>query len=112
MPTQSSHIDDATARMIAETARLEDRKASQITAAALRWYLHLTPSARDAMRRIEATGEDAVQQASWAVSRALLDREYEALVRQSMETAQTRLGPNATEDEIMTEAVRLTERRR
>lgn len=112
MPTQSSHIDEATAQLIAETAKLEDRKASQITAAALRWYLHLSPSARDAMRRIEAAGENAVQEASWMVSRTLLDQEYEALVRQGMAKAQTRLQSDASEDDIMAEAVRLTQRRR
>ncbi|MDO8378319.1 hypothetical protein [Phenylobacterium sp.] len=111
MPTLSSHVDQLTAQRMAETAKLEDRKTSQITAAALRWYLSLSSGARDALRRIEALGETEVQAASWAVSRALLDREYRTVVPAGMAKAEPRLGPDPTEDEIMAEAVRLTSRR-
>lgn len=111
MPTLSSHVDQHTAQLMAETAKLEDRKTSQITAAALRWYLSLSSGARDAFRRIEALGETEVQDASWAVSRALLDREYRTIVQTGMVKADPRLGPNPSEDEIMAEAVRLTGRR-
>ncbi len=111
MPTLSSHVAELTARRIAETAKLEDRKTSQITAAALRWYLSLSSGARDTLRRIEALGETEVQAASWAVSRALLDREYRTVLQAGMTKAEPRLGPNPSEDEIMAEAVRLTSRR-
>lgn len=111
MPTQSSHIDEATFKRISETARLEDRKPSQITAAALRWYLRLSPGARDAMRRIEAAGDKAVDEAAWTVSRALLDQEYEALLKQGLSRRAPQFAADASEDDIMAEAVRLTRRR-
>ncbi|MBP7816083.1 MAG: hypothetical protein KA085_08165 [Phenylobacterium sp.] len=56
-------------------------------------------------------GETEVQAASWAVSRALLDREYRTVLQAGMTKAEPRLGPNPSEDEIMAEAVRLTSRR-
>lgn len=110
MPSRSTHLDDNTDVLIVKTAKLEDRNPSQIMAAAVRWYLHLTPGARDAMRRIEATGPSAVEEASWALSRVLLEREYETLVRQGAGTLQTDLPPDASEDDIMAEAVRMTRR--
>ncbi|MBO9546721.1 hypothetical protein [Caulobacter sp.] len=110
MPSRSTHLDETTDTLIAKTAKLEDRNPSQIMAAAVRWYLHLTPGARDAMRRIEATGGAAVEEASWALSRALLEREYETLVRQGAGSLKTDLTAEATEDDIMAEAVRMTRR--
>ncbi len=110
MPSRSTHLDEPTDLLIAKTAKLEDRNPSQIMAAAVRWYLHLTPGARDAMRRIEATGPSAVEEASWAVSRALLEREYEALVQASGAKLGAGLAADASEDDIMAEAVRMTRR--
>ena len=110
MPSRSTHIDDTTEKLIVATAKLEDRNPSQIMAAALRWYLRMSPGARDAMRRIEAAGDKAIQEASWSVSRALLDREYKTLVQQGMKGFETHLAADASEDEIMAEAVRLTRR--
>ena len=110
MPSRSTHLDDTTDLLIAKTAKLEDRNPSQIMAAAVRWYLQLTPGARDAMRRIEATGGLAVEEASWAVSRALLAREYDSLVREGARSLTTDLADSASEDEIMAEAVRMTRR--
>lgn len=111
MRTISSHVDDSTAELISATAKLEDRKPSQITAAALRWYLRLTPSARDAMRRIEAAGEGAIDEAAWAVGRTLLDKEYVALTRRAVDAVRSDLPPDATEDEIMAAAVHATRRK-
>lgn len=111
MPSRSAHLDDDTDLRIATAAKLEDRNPSQIMAAAVRWYLHLTPGARDAMRRIEATGASAIEEAGWALSRALLEREYAALVGQGARALNTTLTPEASEDEIMAEAVRMTGRR-
>lgn len=108
MPTRSAHLDDSTDHLIAATARLEDRNPSQIMAAAVRWYLRLTPGARDAMRRIEANGEAAVDEAGWALSRALLERDYADLVARGAPALKTGLTAKASEDEIMDAAVRLT----
>ena len=110
MPSRSTHLDVPTDLLIAKTAKLEDRNPSQIMAAAVRWYLHLTPGARDAMRRIEATGASAVEEASWAVSRALLEQEYDTLVQQGARALKTTLPADASEDDIMAEAVRMTRR--
>ena len=111
MPSRSAHLDEDTDLLIAETAKLEDRNPSQIMAAAVRWYLHLTPGARDAMRRIEANGAPAVEEASWSLSRALLEQEYIVLAAHGAMSLKTTLAANASEDEIMAEAVRLTRRR-
>lgn len=111
MPTRSAHLDDSTDDRIAATARLEDRNPSQIMAAAVRWYLRLTPGARDAMRRIEANGEAAVDEAGWALSRALLERDYADLVARGAPALKTGLSARASEDEIMDAAVRMTQRR-
>jgi hypothetical protein len=101
MPSRSTHIDASTERLIVATAKLEDRNPSQIMAAALRWYLRISPGARDAMRHIEAAGDKAVQEAAWSVSRALLDREFKTLVQEGMQDFNTDLTADATEDEIM-----------
>ena len=110
MPSRSTHIDETIDKLIVATAKLEDRNPSQIMAAALRWYLRMSPGARDAMRRIEAAGDKAIQEASWSVSRALLDREYKTLIQQGMGAFKTDLAADASEDEVMAEAVRLTRR--
>jgi hypothetical protein len=110
MPSRSAHLDEDTDLLVAETAKLEDRNPSQIMAAAVRWYLHLTPGARDAMRRIEAIGAPAVEEAGWTLSRALLEREYESLVRRGARALKTTLTADASEDEIMAEATRMTRR--
>ena len=108
MPTLSGHTDEATASRVSEMARLEDRTSSQITSAAIRWYTRLSPSARDALRRIEAAGETAVSAAAWAAGRAVLDQDYGSTLARGLEGYTPALAAIATEDEIMEEAVRLT----
>ncbi|MDG2520388.1 hypothetical protein P7B02_02450 [Caulobacter segnis] len=102
MPTISTHIDAEIAHRISETARLEDRKPSQITAAALRWYLRLPSSARDALRRIEASGDKAAEEAAWALGRWLLDSEFDRLSAQLGGSILCDMSKDATEDQIMT----------
>ena len=108
MPTLSAHTDETTAARVAAMARLEDRTPSQITAAALRWYVRLPLSARDALRRIEAEGEPGMEEAAWAVGRALLDRQYENILDRGLANYTTKLSSDASEEEILAEAVRLT----
>lgn len=110
MATLSAHTDAATASRVSEMARLEDRTTSQITAAAVRWYVRLPPSARDALRRIEAQGDPAIEAAAWAAGRALLDRQYETALNAGLARAPSMLPPDATEDDILAEAVRITRR--
>jgi hypothetical protein len=91
-------------------AKLEDRTPSQITAAAVRWYVRLPASARDALRRIEAQGEQSINEAAWAAGRALLDREFDAVLAHGLENYRPTLPATASEDEILAEAVRITKR--
>lgn len=111
MPTLSGHTDAVTAARVTEMARLEDRTSSQIASAAIRLYTRLSPAARDALRRLEAAGEEAVAAGAWAASRALLDQEFDATLARGLRHYTPALPPGATEDEIMAEAVRLTRRR-
>ncbi len=110
MATLSAHTDDATAARVSQMAKLEDRTPSQITAAAVRWYVRLSPSARDALRGIEARGDQAVEEAAWAAGRALLDKAYEAVLDRGLQGYAPTLSADAPEDAILTEAVRITRR--
>ena len=111
MATLSAHTDQATATRVGEMAKLEDRTPSQITAAAIRWYVRLPALARDALRRIEARGDEAIEAAASAAGRALLDRQYEAALEVGLGRAPSTLPPGASEDDILAEAVRVTRSR-
>jgi len=108
MPTLSAHTDEATASRVREMAKLEDRTPSQITAAAVRWYVRLSASARDALRRVEAQGDRAIEEAAWAAGRALLDREYEAILDRGLTNYTPTLPAIASDEAILAEAVRIT----
>ena len=108
MATLSAHTDDATASRVSEMAKLEDRTSSQITAAAVRWYVRLPASARDALRRIETQGDQAIDEAAWAAGRALLDRQYESALKAGLSRADSTLSDDASEEDILAEAVRIT----
>ena len=111
MATLSAHTDEATASRVIEMAKLEDRTPSQITAAAVRWYVRLPPSARDALRRIEVQGDRAIDEAAWAAGRALLDKEYEEVLDRGLANYTPTLAADASEDDILAEAVRIMRRR-
>jgi hypothetical protein len=111
MATLSAHTDEATASRVSEMARLEDRTPSQITAAAVRWYVRLSAPARDALRRFEAQGDRAIEEAAWAAGRALLDKEYEEVLDRGLAQYASGLPTDAPEDDILAEAVRFTRRR-
>jgi hypothetical protein len=111
LPTLSAHTDEATASRVIEMAKLEDRTTSQITAAAIRWYVRLSVSARDALRRIEARGDQAVESAAWAAGRALLDKEYEEVLDRGLANYTPTLPADASEDLILAEAGRITRHR-
>jgi predicted transcriptional regulator len=89
MPTLSAHTDEATASRVREMAKLEDRTPSQITAAAVRWYVRLSASAR-------------------AAGRALLDREYKAILDRGLTNYTPTLPAIASDEAILAEAVRIT----
>ncbi len=111
MATLSAHTDEATASRVSEMAKLEDRTPSQITAAAVRWYVRLPAPARDALRRIEAKGDSAIEEAAWATGRALLDQQYEEALQAGLSRAPSTLAPDASEEDILAEAVRITRQR-
>jgi predicted transcriptional regulator len=111
MATLSAHTDEVTASRVSEMAKLEDRTSSQITAAAVRWYVRLPASARDALRRIEAQGDQAIDEAAWAAGRALLDRQYQDALKTGLDRAPSTLPAKASEEDILAEAVRITRRR-
>ena len=111
MATLSAHTDEATASRVSEMAKIEDRTPSQITAAAVRWYVRLSPSARDALRRIETQGDHVIEEAAWAASRALLDRQYENALRSGLCRAPSTLPADVPEENILMEATRITRRR-
>jgi predicted transcriptional regulator len=108
MATLSAHVDDATAARVSALAKLEDRSPSQITAAAVRWYVRLSASARDALRRIEAQGDPAIDAAAWAAGRALLDQEYETVLKRGLANTEPNLPAGASPDATLAEAVRIT----
>jgi hypothetical protein len=111
MPTLSAHTDEVTASRVSDMAKLEDRTPSQITAAAVRWYVRLPASARDALRRIEARGDRAIDEAAWAAGRALLDKEYEHVLDRGLARYEPAFPPDVSEDEILAEAARVVRRR-
>jgi hypothetical protein len=111
MATLSAHTDEDTASRVGEMAKLEDRTSSQITAAAVRWYVRLPASAREALRRIEAQGDRAIDEAAWAAGRALLDKEYEAVLERGLANYRPALPAGASEDDMLAEALRITRRR-
>jgi hypothetical protein len=70
----SIRVGDATGRLLTEATKQERREEARVVAAALRWCLRLPPGARDAIRRLETAGEEAVHQGVRAAERALLGR--------------------------------------
>ena len=67
--------------------------------------------ARDALRRIEAQGDEAIDEAAWAAGRAVLDKDYEAVLDRGLANYKPTIPADASEDEILAEAVRITRRR-
>ena len=64
-----------------------------------------------ALRRIEAQGDEAIDEAAWAAGRAVLDKDYEAVLDRGLANYKPTIPADASEDEILAEAVRITRRR-
>lgn len=108
--TISAYTDEGTAIMVEHVSRTEQRKPSQIAAAALAFYVRLPVEAHAALRRLEAiaTPED-LNLMRREVTRAISDASYRAAVRQSAAAVREIYGDSLeTDDEILAEAVRLT----
>ena len=107
--TISAHVDEDTARRIAELAAAEQRSPSQIAAAAIRFYTQLPTLAHDALRRFQAhaTFEESNLMLR-EVTRAINNAGFDAATRVLAEgIAPLYEGRLESEEEIEAEAVRL-----
>jgi hypothetical protein len=108
--TISAYTDEETAKLVAELARLEHRKPSQIAAAALAFYARLPSEAHSTLRSLETLGDAGeYDRMLREVTRAILAVGYHSSVRRMLppirEAYPDSLG---TESDILAEAVRLT----
>lgn len=62
--TVSTHVDEEIAERVRKIAALEDRKVSRVAGAALALYVDLPGEARDALRHIEALGDEGARDAA------------------------------------------------
>lgn len=106
--TVSAYTDEATAAKVAEMARREDRSPAQIAAAALRFYVRLPAHARDAWRSAEALDDKAIDEAAWAVGRALLNKRYDRLLAEGLTHFKSPLPVDAPEQDILDHAATMT----
>jgi predicted transcriptional regulator len=107
----SGHTDDATAARVAEIAKIEDRSPDQIAAAALRFYVRLPPWARSALCGLEGQSDAEIDEAAWAVGRALVDQQYDAAMKARRLRGGWPLPPDASEQDILDYAVKICRRR-
>lgn len=110
--TISAYTDEETAKLVADLARIESRKPSQIAAAALAFYVRLPSEAHAALRRLEATdSEGHLNLMRREVTRAISNASYDAAVERMGERVREIYGDRLntmTDDELLAEAVRLT----
>jgi hypothetical protein len=107
--TISAYADAKTASVIERIAQSEDRSPAQIAAAALRFYARLPAEAHAAFRRIEKLGTaQDIDTLAREITRKTLDAEWEVAHRQLVTEMKTGEIP-ASEDDILSEAVRLTQ---
>lgn len=107
--TISAYADEETARGVARIAQIEDRSPAQIAAAALRLYVRLPAEAHAALRRIETLGTDQdIDALARAIARKALDAEWEVARRRFVADMPAGETGGDSEDDILTEAVRLT----
>jgi hypothetical protein len=96
--TLSTSVDERLAAHVADLAKIEDKTASQILAAALRLYLDLPDAAHRAHRVVQSFG--TLEERSHVrrdVVRALLNGEY-AVARRNV-AGNLRSGPPAEDEE-------------
>lgn len=108
--TISTHVDADVAERVKQIADLEDRKVSRVAGAALSLYVRLPGEARDALRHIEALGDEDAQDATVReITSVLVRLDYELAARRVVEEMEAE-GPGELEDEeaIVERAVELT----
>lgn len=108
--TISTHVDEEVADRVRRIADLEDRKVSQVAAAALSLYVRLPGEARDALRHIEALGDEELQEVTLReLTSVLLRLDYELAARRvADEMAVDAPGELEDEEAILEKAVELT----
>jgi hypothetical protein len=106
----SAHTDPDTVARLRQVSTREGRTASQLTAAALRFYLSLSSAAHAGLREIEAFGTpEERHNLPRAIARVIAGAEFEISRRRAVADMhvddEERL---QTDDDILAEAVRLT----
>ena len=109
--TLSAYTDKQTADLVERLANIEQRTPSQIMAIALKFFVKLPVSAREAWYQIEAMGSEADRErAVEKVTQALVNERYQILQQAVVKEMEIdSLGQLDTEDDILTAAVKLTE---
>ena len=109
--TISAYTDKQTADLVDRLAKIEQRSPSQIMAIALKFFVKLPVSAREAWYQIEAIGDEAdKEQTIQEITRALIDKRYEIMQdRVVTEMATDSIGKLETEDDIVSAGIKFTE---
>lgn len=109
--TISAYTDKQTADLVEIVAKIEQRSPSQVMAIALKFFVKLPISAREAWYQIEAVGDEGDRErAVEKITQALLHERYEICQKAVVgEINIDSLGELETEDDILTAAVELTD---
>ena len=109
--TISAYTDKQTAEKIDYLAKIEQRTPSQIMAIALKFFVKLPQSAREAWYQIEAIGDEAdKERAVQKITQILVDERYSLLQKKVVEEMKVNsVGQLETEDDILAAAIELTE---
>ena len=108
--TISAYTDKETADLIDRLAKIEQRTPSQLMAIALKFFVKLPVSAREAWYQIEAIGDEADKERAVAlITQTLIERRYSLMQKKAVqEIAIDSIGELETEDDILDAAVDLT----
>jgi predicted transcriptional regulator len=107
--TISAYTDEETARMVGELAKAERRTPSQIAGEAIALYVRLPREAHASLREIGGDEEPARDLMIRQVARAIIRAAYDASLARMVPPVKEIYGDTlASEDDILSEAVRLT----
>jgi hypothetical protein len=110
--TISAYADEDTAGRVERLAKVEQRPVSQLASAALSFYVRLSEQAHAALRHVEALGSrEDYERVLRNVTRVLLDAQYGVAQRAAVGAMQVDGLDDASEDDLLAEAVRVTARR-
>jgi predicted transcriptional regulator len=108
--TISAYTSEQTANKLADLAKKESRKKSQLAGIAIELFVSLPPGAIDAWLRVVAHGEPEItQQVKDKIARTLLDARYQITHQQLINEIQCdQLEPLETEDDFLNAATAIT----